>query len=318
MKILITGATGFVGSHLGEYLLRQGDEVHGTWLYERELATLPEFVRPRLTLHRCDLSVVEQLREVVRTVRPERLYHLAAISSVHKSWEDRDRVLRVNLFGWLNLLEVLRQDCPATRVLMVSSGEVYGNVPEMHQPIRETQPLRPLSPYAASKAAQELLCYQYLHAYRLPVVIVRPFNHTGPRQSPNFVCADFAKQIADIEKHLHAPVISVGNLDARRDFADVRDVVRAYHLALERCPVGVPVNVASGNAWAIQAVLDTLLRFSRVPIEIRPDPARRRPSDVPLMLGDYALLAQQTGWQPEIPFEETLANVLEYWRQANA
>jgi GDP-4-dehydro-6-deoxy-D-mannose reductase len=233
---------------------------------------------------------------------------------VHKSWEGIDRVLRINLFGWLNLLEGLQQFCPEARILMVSSGEVYGKVPEAQQPIRETQPLHPLNPYAASKASQELLCYHYIHAYRLPIVIIRPFNHTGPRQVPNFVCPDFAKQIAEIEKGLKKPVISVGNLEARRDFSDVRDVVRAYHLVLEQCPIGTPINVASGKAWRVRDVLDTLLQFSKVPIEVRQDPDRLRPSDVPLMLGDYTLLHQKTGWQSEIPFQETLLRVLEYWR----
>lgn len=316
MKVLITGATGFVGSHLCEYLIRNGDNVHGTFIYQHEIDILPELVRQHVVLHQCDLIEIDQIREVIKTVRPERVYHLAAISSVHKSWEGRELVLRVNLFGWLSLLEGLQQFCPETRLLMVSSGEVYGKVSEAQQPIPETQPLHPLNPYAASKAAQELLCYQYIHADQLPIVIVRPFNHTGPRQVPNFVCPDFAKQIVEIEKGLREPVISVGNLEARRDFSDVRDIVRAYHLVLEQCPTGTPINIASGKAWAIQDILDMLLQFSNVPIEVRQDPDRLRPSDVPLMLGDYTLLYQQTGWQPEIPFKETLLSVLEYWRRS--
>jgi GDP-4-dehydro-6-deoxy-D-mannose reductase len=317
MKVLITGATGFVGSHLCERLIRNGDEVHGTYIYQHEIDILPELVRQQVKLHRCDLTEIAQIREVIKTVQPERVYHLAAISSVHKSWEGRDLVLRINLFGWLNLLESLQQLCPTVRILMVSSGEVYGKVPEGQQPVPETQLLHPLNPYAASKASQELLCYQYIHAYQLPIVIVRPFNHTGPRQVPNFVCPDFAKQIAEIEKGLRAPVISVGNLEARRDFSDVRDVVRAYHLVLEQCAIGTPINIASGKAWAIREILDMLLQFSKVPIEVRQASDRLRPSDVPLMLGDYTLLHQQTGWQPEIPFQDTLLSVLEYWRSYN-
>jgi len=317
VKVLITGATGFAGSHLCEHLIRDGEDVHGTFIYQHEIDILPELVRQHVVLHRCDLTEIDQIRNVIKTVRPERVYHLAAISSVHKSWEGRDLVLRINLFGWLNLLEILQEYCPEARILMISSGEVYGKLPEVQQPIPETQQLRPLNPYAASKAAQELLCYQYIHTYQLPVVIVRPFNHTGPRQVPNFVCPDFAKQIAEIEKGIKEPVISVGNLEARRDFSDVRDVVRAYHLALERCPTGTPINVASAKAWAVRDILNTLLQFSRVSIEVRQDPDRLRPSDVPLMLGDYTLLHQQTGWQPEIPFKDTLLSVLEYWRSYN-
>lgn len=318
MKVLVTGATGFVGSHLCEYLLHHNDEVYGTYLFEHECEHLPGVVRQQAKLFLCDLTDGEQLRQVIEAVRPERVYHLAAISSVHKSWEGTERVLRVNLFGWLNLLEVLRTYCPNARILMIGSGEVYGNVPEAQQPIAESAPLHPLNPYAASKAAQELLCYQYIHAYQLPVVIVRSFNHTGPRQALNFVCPDFAKQIAEIERGLREPVMFVGNLEARRDFSDVRDIIRAYYMALERCPVGIPVNIASGKAWSIQNILDTLLQLSSVPIDIRHDPERLRPSDVPLMLGDYSLLHQQTGWQPEVPFEETLRSVLNYWRQQTA
>ena len=192
--------------------------------------------------------------------------------------------------------------------------EVYGKVPEALQPISEDRPLHPINPYAASKASQEMFCYQYIHTYQLPIVMVRPFNHTGPRQVLNFVCPDFARQIAEIERGVREPVISVGNLEARRDFCDVRDIVRAYHLAIEECPVGTPMNIASGRAWSIQHVLDTLLQFSTVPIEVRQDPDRLRPSDVPLMLGDATRFYQHTSWRAKIDFRETLQSVLDYWR----
>ncbi len=314
MKVLITGATGFVGSHLCGCLLEQHDDVHGTYLYDDELERFPGSLQHNITLHRCDLTSLDQIRSVLTTTRFERVYHLAGISSVHQSWKGQDLVIRVNLYGWLNLLEVLHETSPKARILMVSSGEVYGIVPEDKQPITEAHHLRPINPYADSKASQEMFCYQYIHRNHSQIVIVRPFNHTGPRQIPNFVCPDFAKQIAEIEKGQREPVISVGNLEARRDFLDVRDVVRAYHLAIKSCPVGVPVNIASGKARSIQQVLDTLLQFSTVPIEVRQDPDRLRPSDMPLMLGDSSRLHQQTGWQPAIPFEETLRSVLKYWR----
>jgi len=315
VKVLITGATGFVGTHLCEYLLRQGDEVHGTYIYQDEFDRFPKELRQQVTLHTCDLTEIDQVRAVITQDCFDRIYNLAAISSVHQSWsKGQELVLRVNLYGWLNLIETLHEFCPKARVLMVSSGEVYGIVPEDQQPILENFPLRPINPYADSKAAQEMFCYQYIYRYQSQIVIVRPFNHTGPRQSPNFVCPDFGKQIAEIEKGLREPVMSVGNLEAQRDFSDVRDVVRAYYLALEHCPIGTPINVASGKAWSIQHALDMLLKHSSVSIEIRQNPDRLRPSDVPLMLGDYSLLRQHTNWQPEIPFEETLWNVLEYWR----
>ncbi len=315
MKILITGATGFVGSHLCDYLLGHGDEVHGTFIDQKEIDRFPDSLKRQIRLHKCDLTERDQVRNVVQAERFDRIYHLAGISSVHKSWEGQDLVIRVNLYGWLNLIETLHELCPNARILMVSSGEVYGIAQADRQPITETHPLRPINPYADSKAAQEMFCYQYIHRYQSQVVIVRPFNHTGARQVTNFVCPDFARQIAEIEKGLRAPVMSVGNLEARRDFLDVRDVVRAYHLAVERCPIGVPVNIASGKAWSIRQVLEILLQFSNAPIEVRQDPARLRPSDVALMLGDYSRLHEQTGWKPEISFEQTLLNVLEYWRQ---
>lgn len=315
VKILITGATGFVGTHLCEYLVQQGNEVHGTYIYHAELERFPDALQSHVILHSCDLSDIEQVRHVAAQAHFERVYHLAAISSVQQSWNKKqESVLRVNLFGWLNVLESFHEACPDARILMVSSGEVYGIVPEDEQPFSETCPLRPINPYANSKAAQEMFCYQYIHRYQSQIVIVRAFNHTGPRQSPSFVCSDFAKQIAAIEKGQQEPVMLVGNLEARRDFSDVRDIVRAYELALEHCPIGTPVNVASGKAWSIRQALDLLLQHSHMSIDVRQHPDRLRPSDVSLMLGDYTLLHQYTGWQPKISFEKTLLDVLDYWR----
>lgn len=304
-----------MGSHLCEYLLELGAELHGTYIYQEELERFPEHLRDTVHLQKCDLTEIDQVKGLFQGACFDQVYNLAAISSVHQSWsKGQELVLRVNLYGWLNLIETLHEYCPKARVLMVSSGEVYGIVPEAQQPASENAPLQPINPYADSKAAQEMFCYQYIHRYQSQIVIVRPFNHTGPRQSPSFVCSDFAKQVAEIEKGLREPLISVGNLEARRDFSDVRDIVRAYHLALEHAPIGTPMNVASGKAWSIQDVLDTLLKHSRVPVEVRQDPERLRPSDVPLMLGDASLLRRHTGWEPEIPFEETLLSTLDYWR----
>ena len=189
-------------------------------------------------------------------------------------------------------------------------------VHEDELPIRETNPLRPLSPYAVSKVAQDMLAYQYFMSYGTDVVITRGFNHEGPRRGPVFVASDFAKQIADIERGLKTPVIHVGNLEARRDFTDVRDMVRAYWLALEKCEPGEVYNICSGTAWSIQKVLDHLLSLTKAKIEVRQDPARLRPSDVPILLGDNSKFVKATGWQPTIPFEQTLKDMLEFWRRA--
>ena len=181
-------------------------------------------------------------------------------------------------------------------------------------PIRETNPLRPLSPYAVSKVGQDLLGYQYWMSWKLDSVRTRGFNHEGPRRGPVFVASDFAKQIADIERGHKPPVLSVGNLDARRDFTDVRDMVRAYWLALEKCEAGEVYNICSGKAWSIQEVLDRLLTLTKVKIQVKQDPTRLRPSDVPVLLGDYSKFAKVTGWAPTIPFEQTLQDMLDHWR----
>ena len=183
-------------------------------------------------------------------------------------------------------------------------------------PIKESNPLRPLSPYAVSKVAQDMLAYQYFMSYGTDVVITRGFNHEGPRRGPVFVASDFAKQIADIERGLKTPVIHVGNLEARRDFTDVRDMVRAYWLALEKCQGGEVYNICSGKAWRIKDVLEMLLGMTKVKIEVREDPARLRPSDVPVLLGDHSKFTDRTGWKPSIPFEQTLKDMLEFWRRA--
>jgi GDP-4-dehydro-6-deoxy-D-mannose reductase len=182
-------------------------------------------------------------------------------------------------------------------------------------PIRETNPLRPLSPYAVSKVTQDMLGYQYWMSWKVDSVRTRGFNHEGPRRGPVFVASDFAKQIADIEKGRKAPVVHVGNLEAQRDFSDVRDMVRGYWLALEKCEPGEVYNICTGRSWRIREVLDLLLSMAKTRIEVRQDPARLRPSDVPILLGDCTKFVKQTGWQPTIPFEQTLREMLEYWRQ---
>ena len=215
----------------------------------------------------------------------------------------------------MHLFEAVREADLATRILIAGSSEEYGATTPDELPIKETNPLRPLSPYAVSKVGQDMLAYQYHQSYGLWVVRTRAFNHEGPRRGDVFVTSNFAKQIAEAEAGLRPPIISVGNLEAQRDYTDARDIVRAYELALEHCTPGEVYNIGSGDVWSIQKMLDTLLSFSTLAFEVRPDPARMRPSDVPVLFSDSSKFRAATGWAPTIPFETTLFDTLEYWRQ---
>jgi len=219
------------------------------------------------------------------------------------------------LLGLLNLLEVIRRTGSLPRILIPCSSDEYGNVDVSGLPITECHPLKPNSPYALSKVFQDYLGYQYFEGYGIPIVRTRAFNHAGPGQSPVFVCSDLAKQIAEIEAGFREPVIKVGNLEAKRDFTDVRDVVRAYWLALYKGEAGEVYNVCSGKAYSIGEVLDILLGLAKVKIKVEKDPQKERPSDISILLGDSTKIRQATGWRPEIPFEKTLSDVLDYWRK---
>jgi len=233
---------------------------------------------------------------------------------VPTSWNSPIDTIHNNVAGQVNLFEAVRRFGLGTKIQIACSSEEYGQVEPEETPIKETNPLRPLSPYAISKVAQDYLGYQYYRSYGLHVVRTITFNHTGPRRGENFVTSNFAKQIVDIEKGRKEPVLHVGNLEAKRDFTDVRDVVRGYWLALEKGRPGENYNIASGTCYTIADMLQTLLGFSDVKIEIRTDPERLRPSDVEILLGDYGKFREATGWQPEIPFERTMEDLLNYWR----
>lgn len=316
MKVLITGITGFAGSHLVDYLLEAHPECEITGIVRwRSRTENIEHIRGRFREMECDLRDASSVRNVVETVLPDRIFHLAAQSFVPTSFTAPMESLETNVLGQLHLFEAVRRIGIVPRIQIACSSEEYGMVYEDEVPILETNPLRPLSPYAVSKVSQDLLGYQYHESYGLDVVRTRGFNHTGPRRGPVFVCSDFAKQIADIEAGKREPVMHVGNLLAKRDFTDVRDMVRAYWLALDHCEAGEAYNLASGKTWAIQEVLDMLLGMSSADIEVKEDPARMRPSDVPLLLGDASRFRDATGWAPSIPFETTLRDLLVYWRE---
>ena len=314
MRILITGITGFVGSHLAEYALTRGDvEVFGTVRWRSRLENVEGF-QDDITMVDCDLRDSSATRRCLMELKPDYIFHLAAQSFVPTSWTAPEETLTTNIISELNLLEAMRDIDKEIRIQVAGSSEEYGLVFEEEAPIKETNPLRPLSPYAVSKVAQDLLAYQYNRSYGLFTVRTRAFNHEGPRRGDVFVTSNFAKQIALIEAGKQPPVLEVGNLEARRDFTDVRDVVKAYWLALEKGEPGEVYNIGSGRAVTIREMLDMLLALTDVKIEVRPVPERMRPSDVELLLADVGKFNALTGWKAEIPLTKTLADTLGYWR----
>jgi GDP-4-dehydro-6-deoxy-D-mannose reductase len=313
-RVLVTGVTGFAGSHLVDYMLTRNDcEIFGIQRWRSPLENI-EHVKDKITLVECDLRDASSTRDTLERIRPDWIFHLAAQSFVPTSWSAPTESLTTNVLGELNLFEAVRRIGLACRIQLACSSEEYGMVYADELPIKETNPLRPLSPYAVSKVAQDMLGYQYWMSWKVDCVRTRGFNHEGPRRGPVFVASDFAKQIADIEKGRKEPVLHVGNLEAKRDFTDVRDMVRAYWLALEKCEPGEVYNLCSGKAYSIQQVLDLLLGMTQAKIEVRQDRLRLRPSDVPVLLGDRTKFTKATGWEPVIPFEQTLRDMLDFWR----
>ncbi|MDH4195988.1 MAG: GDP-mannose 4,6-dehydratase [Candidatus Aminicenantes bacterium] len=315
MKVLITGITGFAGSHLAEYILNahKDVEVSGIVRWRSRLENV-RHILGKVHLHEADLKDMVSIKAVLAAVRPDRIFHLAAQSFVPASWRLPAETFATNAIGEINLFESCRALRLNPRIHVAGSSEEYGMVYPDEIPMKETNPLRPLSPYAVSKVAQDLLAFQYHRSYGLRVVRTRGFNHTGPRRGDVFVTSCFAKQIAEVELGKREAVINVGNLDAKRDFTDVRDVVRAYWLTLEKGKPGEVYNIGSGKAHAIKEVLDILLSMSRVRMEVRVDPERLRPSDVPILLSDSTKFHKLTGWEPRIPFRKTLEDLLNYWR----
>ena len=313
-RVLVTGVTGFAGSHLVDFMLTRGDcEIFGIQRWRSRTENIEHFA-DRITLMECDLRDASSTRDTIERIKPEWIFHLAAQSFVPTSWSAPTESLTTNILGQVNLFEAVRKLGIKCRIQLACSSEEYGMVYPDEVPIKETNPLRPLSPYAVSKVAQDMLGYQYWMSWKVDSVRTRGFNHEGPRRGPVFVASDFAKQIADIEKGRKPPVLYVGNLEAKRDFTDVRDMARAYWLALEKCEPGEVYNICSGTAWSIQKVLDHLLGMTSAKIEVRHDSARLRPSDVPILIGDNSKFVKATGWQPTIPFDQTLRDMLEYWR----
>jgi len=314
VRILITGITGFVGSHLTEYALERGAEVFGSLRWRSKTEHI-ERLRDRVTLIESDLRDLLSVRTLLEQSKPEWIIHLAAQSFVQASWQTPVETLYTNAISQMNLLEAMRQLHSSARFLAIGSSEEYGLVHPDELPIRETNPLRPLSPYALSKVAQDLMGWQYFKSYGMHIVRSRAFNHTGPRRGETFSESNFAKQIAEMEAGLREPVVHVGDLKPTRDFSDVRDIVRGYWLLLERGAPGDVYNLCSETEWSIERVLNFLIGLSTLPhIEIRQDPARLRPSDVPVLRGSREKVERALGWRGVIPLEQTLTDLLEYWR----
>lgn len=315
MRVMITGITGMAGSHLAEYLIaRRECEVHGTLRWRSNKEHIAHLEKDA-AFHECELRDPYAVARLLREIRPHRIYHLASQSNVAASWLSPRETLVNNITAQLNILESLKLlDFLDTRVHVAGSSEEYGLVQPHELPVKENNPLRPISPYGVSKVTQDTMGYQYYKNFGLHVVRTRAFNHEGPRRSESFATSSFARQIVEIEMGRKDPVIHVGNLKARRDFTDIRDVVRAYHLALESCEPGSVYNIGSGIAHSLRQVLDLLLTMSRVVIQVKEDPARMRPSDVPELVADCTEFRNRTGWRPEISLEQSLFDLLEYWR----
>lgn len=315
MRVLVTGATGFVGPHVLRFLEKASPGAEVFALLRPQGAARPVVGGARVL--EADLEDSGAIRAAVAEARPDRVIHLAGQSSVHQSWFDPGTTLRHNVLGAVHLFEAFAAAGIAPRVLVVGSADTYGMAAASGGPIREAAPLRPHSPYAVSKAAQELLALQYASPGGPVVIATRTFPHTGPGRGEMFAESGFARQVAEIEAGLRAPVVMVGNLDAVRDFTDVRDVVRAYWSLLEHAETGV-YNVCCGRGVRIGDVLDELVRAAGLRIEVRQDPQKLRPADIPVLVGDPGKLQRATGWAPAIPLSRTLGDLLADWRARTA
>jgi GDP-4-dehydro-6-deoxy-D-mannose reductase len=310
MRALITGSEGFVGAHLLHLLRTEEPGAEVTGLVKPGVPGGPDAGAVRLE---ADLDDAEAIAAVIDRARPDRIVHLAAQSSVAASWSDPESTLQTNVLGLLHILEAVRRCGLSPRILVIGSAEEYGQVDPQDIPIREEAPLRPASPYAVSKVAQSFLALQYALSHRMEVVRTRTFSHTGPGRGEAFAESSFARQIAEALAGRRPPVIDVGNLDAVRDFSDVRDVVRAYWSLLEHGRPGEVYNVCSGAGVRIGGILETLIDLAQIDAEVRVDAERARPSDNPLLVGDPTKLRSAIGWVPQLDLRRTLRDLLDDW-----
>jgi GDP-4-dehydro-6-deoxy-D-mannose reductase len=313
-RALITGIGGFAGSHLAEHLFEKGWEVTGVERGGVPLTAIDD-IAGRISVEECDIVNAGDVARTFKKLMPDTVFHLAATSFIPSAENAPQSAFDINARGSLNILEACRQHLPGSRIILISSASVYGIVAPGMMPLREEYPPTPMDFYALTKHCAEEVAHYYHRVNELPVTILRPFNHIGPRQGRNFVTSSFASQIVEIERGKQAPILNVGNLSAARDFTDVRDMVGAYGLAVEKCKPGRVYNICSGRAHTIREVLDKMLKLTTARIEIREDPKRFRKVDVPLLYGDCSRFTRETGWKPERTLEQTLEDILNYSRR---
>jgi GDP-4-dehydro-6-deoxy-D-mannose reductase len=308
MRALITGISGLAGGYLADRLIGEGFEVFGL-----DTAPLSEN-RDSVVFHECDVTDEGKVSRVIDEVRPDFIVHLASIGLTERQRRITEKLYEINVLGTLNVFEAVLKTEIDCRILVTGSSAAYGFTPEGENPIKESNLLRPINHYGTSKAAQDMLGYQYWKGFDLKVIRTRTFNNTAPGESPEFVCSGFAKQIAQMEKGLMEPVISVGNLSPVRDFTDTRDVIEGYCLLLHNGMPGEVYNICSGKGVSVEHILGILGELSTVCFRVRQTKERTRSIDVPIQIGDYSKIVELTGWRPRIELRRTLADILDYWR----
>lgn len=316
MKVLILGVSGFAGSHLARYLLSMNDpsiDLYGTYRDVEEVTSNLGSVSSKIRLCACDITQVMSISECLEKARPDIIFNLAGISYVPQAEINPEETYAINTLSAHHLLQNILKTCPYAKVLLMSTSEVYGKVKPEETPLVETQPLNPHNLYGASKIAMEMIARFFINRHQMNVVILRPFNHVGPYQSDRFVIANFSRQMARIKLGLQKPVLEVGDLEPKRDFTDVRDMVRGYWLAALKGRAGQTYNLCSGNAYAIKDITLKLIELSGKKIEICPIPDRMRKNDLPLLLGSFEKFKSQTGWTPQYDLESTLQETFNYW-----
>lgn len=312
--------SGFAGSYLIRHLLTGGVEVWGSVrAADADKMYRINDLHAQITLVEADLLDQASLVSLLTKAQADVIYHLAGISSVAASWRDPAATIQTNVIGTLHLLEAIREQngksSRAPLVILIGSSEEYGRISPEEVPVNEQRPLQPINPYGISKVTQEMFGEEYVRAYGLKIVLLRAFNHIGPRQDTGFVTSDFARQVALIEAGQKPPIIEVGDLSAVRDFTDVRDIVAAYRLAGEHGTAGEAYNICSKKGVSIREILEGFLSLTKVKIEIRQDPAKMRPTEVPVLIGDNTKIHGATGWRPVITLKQSLQDILDFWRR---